>query len=129
MKRILSIKCHSLEASSKFEGKWIANISTPGEPFPSTYWMSHKQMTSIQRNLDKPVLFAVFDYSKDKPRFVWASTDKAWLAGAFCADQPQEAQEATQPFETAPARVAAIKTKIAYPEPVQREWTEEDLPF
>jgi hypothetical protein len=126
MKKLHKIKVHSMEPSAKYEGKWVCQITLDDSKMPNTYWMSHKQMTSIQRILDKPVQYAAFDYEKEKPRFIWAASDKEWLTKAFIGETTQEAP---QSFEDAPARVAGIKAKINRPEPPSREWTEDEIPF
>jgi len=127
-KQIHRIRVDSLEPSSKYEGKWIAQISLDGAEFTQTFWMSHKQMGSIQKNLDRPLLFAAFDYEPPKgPRFIWASSDKAWLTKAFL--EPKEEQlEAVKPvsFEEAQTHVASIKKTLTQP---ARDWREEDIPF
>lgn len=118
-KKIHKITVGPLEAAKgKYEGKWIVTLSLDGGP-AATYWMSHKQMTSVQKVLDKPVIFAAFDYEKaeqyGKPRFIWATSDRQWLAKTFLG----EADTFTVPPAEAKAKVQAIINNI----------TEEDIPF
>jgi hypothetical protein len=88
--RLYTLRVDRIEASSKYEGKWVvngsvANMKAEHDSTPVKLWMTHKQANSIQRNLDSPRgLFAVLDVvNAEKPRFVWASGDQAWLAKAF----------------------------------------------
>lgn len=127
-KKLHRIRVDSLEPSSKYEGKWIAQISLDGAEFTQTFWMSHKQMGSIQKNLDRPLLFAAFDYDAPKgPRFIWASSDRAWLTKAFLEPKEEQA-EAPKPvsFEETKTHIFEIKKN---PSPPARDWREEDIPF
>lgn len=119
MKKVHKIRVDSLEASTKFEGKWVAMLAREEEQESNRYWMSHKQMTSIHKNLDRPgTLYAAFDYSGPKgPRFIWASTDLAWLSDAFLKT------------DTAVKAAQVITQLKPAPEISGREWSEEDLPF
>lgn len=119
-KKIHRITVGPIEAAKKYEGKWVVTLSLDGGQ-PSSYWMSHKQMTSVQKCLDRPVIFAAFDYEKaaqyGKPRFIWATGDKAWLEKTFLSTGEQET------YTVAPAeaqqRIQAIVSTI----------TEDDIPF
>lgn len=124
MNRLYRIKLHAMEASTKFEGKWKLLLFVDNRTTPDTFWVSHKQMTSVQRNADKPLLFAAFDTSKDKHRFIWASDNKEWLTEAFkCVPHGQGPDMS---FESIKSHVEELKTKIA--EPVIN-WDTEELPF
>jgi hypothetical protein len=116
MKKIHKIKVHSIEPAKKYEGKWVVSMTLDQQNMPYAAWMSHKQMSHLQRNLDREELFAAFDYTtnKDKPRFIWASNDTEWLTKAFLGDQA--------PYNPP---VASLPTT---PEP-QPSWVDEDLPF
>lgn len=120
MKRICKIRVDSIEASTKFEGKWVAMLALDGEREAQRFWMSHKQMTSIHRNLDKGTLFAAFDYDAPKgPRFIWASTDTAWLEKAFLT--PTIANKAEQ--------IQSIVNTIKAQPVVESSVDFDDLPF
>lgn len=119
MKKIHKIKATQIEAATgKYEGKWIVTMSLDGTA-PANYWMSHKQMTSVQRALDKPVVYAAFDYEKaeqyGKPRFIWATGDKAWLAKTFLG----EPDTFSVPPAEAKQKLQAIVSDI----------TDDDIPF
>lgn len=117
-KKIHKITVGPIEAATKYDGKWVVTLSLDGG-HPSKYWMSHKQMTSVQKVLDKPVIFAAFDYEKaaqyGKPRFIWATGDRQWLAKTFLG----EVDTFSIPPAEAKAKVQAIINDI----------TEEDIPF
>lgn len=122
MNKLHKIKVVSMEPSSKYEGKWICQLYLDGSRIPNNYWMSHKQMTSLQKNMDKPVLYGAFDYTKDKARFIWASDSKEWLSNAFKATDANEPPPAS--FETVKSHVDAFKRSV---ETVTI--TDEELPF
>jgi hypothetical protein len=131
-KGIYSIRVDSLEASTKFEGKWIAQAVVEGLG-ELKLWMSHKQAGSLHRNLDAAELWAVLDTGNPgKTRFVWASNNREWLEGAFLSDKPREQAQAKQ---TAPQAKQAPKSapKKAAGAPVANRWdnqdTVEELPF
>jgi hypothetical protein len=129
MNTVMKIKVHTLEPHPEYEGKWVANITTEDSDKPSNYWVSHKQMTSLQKNLDRPVLYAAFDTSKRFPRFIWAGSDKVWLTTTFVKDAIQEALDAPKTFEETQTHVTAIKNKTTAPQAPEREWEDADLPF
>lgn len=85
------IKFHSIEPSAKFEGKWILQATVNSDPFPTTFWLSTKQMGCVQKHVKKPgMVWAAIDYTKpDKPRFVWASDNQEWLTKAFVKEAPE----------------------------------------
>lgn len=125
MKRIHRIRVDGLDPSPKYEGKWVALLALDGEPTARKFFISAKQMSSIQKGLDKPILFACFDYERgeDKPRMIWASPDKAWLENAFITN-PRPA--------VAPPPVIAkpqFKDFSAVETPKAPEWADQDLPF
>jgi hypothetical protein len=129
MNKVMKIKVHTLEPHPEYEGKWVANITTEDSDKPSNYWVSHKQMTSLQKNLDRPVLYAAFDTSKRFPRFIWAGSDKLWLTTTFVKDAIQDALDAPKTFEETKTHLESIKTKITAPQAPEREWDDADLPF
>ena len=118
-KKIHRVTVGPIEASKKYEGKWVVTLSLDGGQ-PSTYWMSHKQMTSIQKCLDKPVIHAAFDYEKvaqyGKPRFIWATGDREWLAKTFLG----QADTFTVPPAEAKQKIQSIISSIS---------SEDDIPF
>jgi len=122
-------KVHSIEPHPEYNEKWIAAIQTEGSDKAINYWISHKQMTSLQKNLDRPSLYAAFDTSKRFPRFIWAGSDKLWLTSTFCKDPIQDAIDAPKSFEEAQSHLTAIKKKVTAPQAPEREWDEADLPF
>jgi hypothetical protein len=129
MNHVFKIKVHTIEPHPEYREKWVANITTEGAEKPQNYWISHKQMTSLQKNLDRPSLYAAFDTSKRFPRFIWAGSDKLWLTSTFCKDSIQDALDAPKTFEETQAHIGAIKAKITAPQATEREWDEADLPF
>jgi hypothetical protein len=123
--RVYSLRVDSLEASTKYEGKWIVNGSLGSEDLAVKLWMTTKQAGSIQRNLDADELFCVVDeIDPERIRFVWASNNREWLAGSFLKRKEEAAPEAAQAPE--------VKTyKKVYPDPTPNrfELGDEDLPF
>jgi hypothetical protein len=129
-KGIYSIRIDSLEASTKFEGKWVAQASV--EHLGNLkLWMSHKQAGSLHRNLDAPELWAVIDTgNSEKPRFVWASNNREWLEGAFLKDSPKETKAPVAAPKAASKPTYVKATKPAYnPPPNRFETGDEELPF
>jgi hypothetical protein len=129
MNKVMTIKVVTLNPHPEYEGKWVAELITEESPTPRNYWISHKQMGSIQKNMDKALLFAAFDCSKKFPRMIWASTNKQWLQDTFCKDSIQEAIDAPKTFEEIQSGVRAVKQAIADYKPTQSLISEEELPF
>ena len=119
---IYRLSVTTLEASTKFEGRWICQGKL-NDQTEVKFWMSHKQAGSLHRNLDAPTIFAVIDEGDpEKLRFVWASNDLEWLKNSFL--KGTKAEQPTQ-FE-APKK--DFKKPYKAPEPNRFE-TEEELPF
>lgn len=92
-----------MEASAKFEGKWLMNATLNSEPFPQVFWLSTKQMNCVQKNLkNQGMLWAAIDYTKpDKPRFIWLSTDQSWLRKSFVKEQEKKEFDGPSTLEQA----------------------------
>lgn len=129
MNKVMTVKVVTLNPHPEYEGKWVAELITEENPNPKAYWISHKQMTSLQKNMDRALLFAAFDCSKKFPRMIWASTNKQWLVDAFCKDSLQEAIEAPKTFEESQATIRDIKKAITGYTPPQPYMNDEELPF
>jgi hypothetical protein len=131
-KELHQIRVDSLEASTKFEGKWVCNAHVEGLG-ELKLWMSHKQAGSLHRNLDAPELWAVLDTGNpEKTRFVWASNNREWLEGAFLSGKPREQAPAPQTAPQAkPAAKAAPKkfSGTQTPNRWDNQDTVEELPF
>jgi hypothetical protein len=108
------VQIDKLEASTMYEGKWVANISIEGI-LKDRFFISEKQARSIERCKRYKDAFCVMDHAPEKgPRFVFASTNADWLCTTF------EARRDT------PAVAAAVETVKPMP---YTEMTEADLPF
>lgn len=95
--RCYRLKVESVEPAQKYEGRWVVKGMIGEEQKPVILWMSWKQMTSIQRNMDADPLYCVVDVADEpKIRFVWASSDKAWLENAFMRDEKASTQPTRQ---------------------------------
>lgn len=87
--RLYTLRVDRLEASKKFEGRFVLNghihgLKASSDTTEVKLWMSQKQANSVQKNMDSKVIFAVIDVvDREKPRFVWASNNQEWLAKAF----------------------------------------------
>ena len=132
-KGLYQIRVDSLEASTKFEGKWVAQAYVDGLG-ELKLWMSHKQAGSLHRNLDAPELWAVLDTGNPaKARFVWASNNKEWLEGAFLSGKPREPQaQAVQAKSQPEAPKKAPKKFAGSPIPNRFDTpsaADEELPF
>ena len=128
-KGLYTIRVDSLEASTKFEGKWIvqAQVEGIGE---CKFWVSHKQAGSIHKNLDAPELFAVLDTGNpEKARFVWCSNNREWLEGAFL--KPKEGDKPTAAPTPAPAAKKPFKKAAGQVQPnrFDNPAFDEELPF
>lgn len=125
-KSVHTIRVDSLEASTKFEGKWILNAAVDGLG-DLKFWLSHKQAGAVHRNLDAPTLWAVIDTGNpEKARFVWCSNNKEWLEGAFM--KPKDGGTQTTVSTPVVESKKAFKKPYRAPEPNRFE-TEEELPF
>ena len=124
--RCYRFRVDSLEASTRFEGRWVALGALGEEARPVKFWISQKQAGSIQRSLDGEQLLCVVDVADpEKTRFVWASDNREWLESRFLADRMAQKEEEK------PAQVAAPKKALKpyNPPPNRFESGEEDLPF
>lgn len=125
-KSVHTIRVDSLEASTKFEGKWILQASVDGLG-DYKFWLSHKQAGGVHRNLDAAAIWAVIDTGNpEKPRFVWCSNNREWLEGAFM--KPKDGEQAQAAPAPAPEVKKSFKKPYRAPEPNRFE-TEEELPF
>lgn len=137
--RMYTLTVDRLDASNKYEGKWVLNGTIHGvaTSYPVKLWMSQKQASSVQRNLESETIYAVLDViDAEKPRFVWASDNLEWLSKAFLKQDkgaianPAEDFAATQQAKVAKEMTGAFKTAPSYvQQPTRFESGEEELPF
>lgn len=112
-KSIHTLRVDSLEASTKFEGKWILQAYVEGLG-DHKFWLSHKQAGGVHRNLDADTLWVVVDTGNpEKPRFVWCSNNAEWLKGAFL--KPKDGEEQTTAPEPAPKPTVEAKKPFKKP--------------
>lgn len=130
--QVFTFRVDSLEPSTKYEGRWVVQGAIGKESSPVKFWMSHKQMTSIQRNLDRGQLYCVVDIADpEKMRFVWCSNNLQWLQDSFLGKgtQPQvkAPQKSFNDFKQDSVR-ETISRVIKAPIP-EVTITDEDIPF
>lgn len=125
-KYIKRVRIDGLEPAAKFEGKWFVFLAPDDAPEATSFLCSHKQMTSVQRSMDSPCVFAAFEEVEGKKwhRFIWASSNRQWLNDFINAPQkpytPKPKTEVTNTF-------ADFKETTM---PKQESYiTEEDIPF
>jgi hypothetical protein len=142
--KLYQLRVDRLDASTKFEGRWVLNgvligASAANEVTPVKLWMSHKQAQSVHKNMDAKELYAVLDViDAEKPRFVWASNNRVWLAQAFLKNAEAALSNPAQDFHaTEQATVARqmtgkgefSKAPTYVQAPTRFETGEEELPF
>jgi hypothetical protein len=78
----------SVEPSSKFPGKWVAQIQFHPDAAPQKYWMSDKQKGGLDRCERAKQKFCAIDATDPaKERFIYASSNSKWLEDTFLPKQ------------------------------------------
>lgn len=124
--KLVKLKVVDLEESPRFPGRWMLTAFIDNAKEAAVLWMSFKQMTSVRRNADARPLYAVIDVAdSERTRFVWASSDAAWLLENMINKKQGKADKAqddvpvhfTQPVKPEPKKHV----------PVQPEFDEDSL--